>query len=392
VTFWQAVRLVAMREMSTRSRERSFLLGSAVSVIIILLVAVVPPLLGLGGTQGYTVVATDAQGLAVAQAAARTDEAFDARVTVRRMDPAAAARALEAGDADAVLTGGTLRAKDDPPDTLANLLQAANRDVRTAQALRAAGVSGDVLRQALAPPPLRVTTTTPADEDRARRGGLAFIAVLALFGQIIAYGNFVAMGIVEEKSSRVVEVVLSTIRPRALLAGKVLGLGVLGFAQLLLTAILGLIAAQAAGALEIDGDVIAAVLLAVVWFVVGYAFYACLYATAATLVPRQEELQSVMTPLTIVLLVSYFVSFGAVNDPDGTLARVASFIPFTAPMTMPPRIALGAASASEIVAAFVITLAAAAALIPLAGRIYSGAILRTGQAVKRREAWRAARA
>ena len=80
------------------------------------------------------------------------------------------------------------------------------------------------------------------------------------------------------------------------------------------------------------------------------------------------------------------------EDPDGTLATVVSFIPFAAPMTMPPRIALGEASAVEIVAAFGVTLAAAAALVPLAARIYSGAVLRTGAAVKLRDAWRAARA
>ena len=87
-----------------------------------------------------------------------------------------------------------------------------------------------------------------------------------------------------------------------------------------------------------------------------------------------------LTPLTLMLLVSFFVSFAVLDDPDGTLATVVSFIPFAAPMTMPPRIALGEASAVEIAAAFAVTLAAAAALVPLAARIYSGAVLRTGSA------------
>ena len=99
-----------------------------------------------------------------------------------------------------------------------------------------------------------------------------------------------------------------------------------------------------------------------------------------------------LTPLTLTLLVSFFVSFAVLEDPDGTLATVVSFIPFAAPMTMPPRIALGEASAVEIVGAFAVTLAAAAALVPLAARIYSGAVLRTGSAVKLRDAWRGARA
>jgi ABC-2 type transport system permease protein len=122
-------------------------------------------------------------------------------------------------------------------------------------------------------------------------GGFAFVAVLLLYGQLISMGYFVAMGGVEEKSTRVVEVVLSTLRPRHLLAGKILGLGLLGLAQLL---------------------------LALAWFVVGYAFYAAAFGCAAALVSRQEDLQSVISPLTIVLMVGFFISFAVLEDPDGT--------------------------------------------------------------------------
>ena len=106
---------------------------------------------------------------------------------------------------------------------------------------------------------------------------------------------------------------------------------------------------------------------------------------------RDETLQSVITPLTLVLMVGFFVSFGVVNDPDGTLAKVSSFIPPIAPMTMPPRIALGEASAVEIAGAFAVTIGATLLLIPLAARIYSGAVLRMGATIKLRDAWRAAR-
>ena len=120
----------------------------------------------------------------------------------------------------------------------------------------------------------------------------------------------------------------------------------------------------------------------------GYAFYACAFACAGALVPRLEELQSTTTPLTMVILVSLFIAFAVNSNPDGTLAHVTAFIPTTAPMTLPPRILLGEAPAAEIIGGALVTLAAAAALIPLAARIYSGAVLRTGSAVKLRDAWR----
>ena len=215
--------------------------------------------------------------------------------------------------------------------------------------------------------------------------------VLILYGQLLTYGYWVAAGVVEEKSSRVVEVVLSAIRPTQLLAGKVIGLGLLGLGNLLLIVGIGLGAAGVTGALDIDGTVVGAAVLALAWFVVGYAFYACAFACAGALVSRQEDLQSTMTPLTLMILVSFFLSFAVRDNPDGLMAHILAFIPMTAPLTVPPRIATGDVPAWEIVASLAVTIGAAGLLIPLAARIYSGGILRTGSALKLREAWQAAR-
>ena len=244
----------------------------------------------------------------------------------------------------------------------------------------------------LDPQPLKLSTLEPVDPDEDAKAGLTFFIVLILYGQLLTYGYWVAAGVVEEKASRVVEVVLSTIRPSHLLAGKVIGLGLLGLGNLLLIGAIGLGTAAATGALDVDGTVLGAVALALVWFVVGYAFYACAFACAGALVPRQEDLQSTMTPLTLMILISFFLAFAVLSAPDGTLAHITAFIPMTAPMTMPPRIVTGDAAAWEIVASFLVTIAGAALLIPLAARIYAGGILRTGSALKLREAWRAARA
>jgi ABC-2 type transport system permease protein len=390
MTARQAVGLVARREVTERMREKSFAISTGVSIAIIVLVAVLPKALGLGGTDEFTVGVVDRGALPVAQAAARSGGDFDAKIKVRQFTPADVSRALSDGNVDVVLTGRGIRSQEKPDDKLVNALQVANRQVRASEALRGSDLTPDQQRAALAPPPLRVTTVERVDPQQDRKGTLAFFAAMILYGQLIGYGYFVAMGVVEEKSSRVVEVLLSSIRARSLLAGKVIGLGILGLFQLLLIAVLGLAAATAAGAIDIDNDVMAAAGMALAWFLVGYAFYASLFAAAGSLVPRQEELQSVTTPLTMILLISFFVSFAVLDNPDGTLAHVTSFIPMTAPITMPARIALGAASPVEIAGALVVTLGCAALLIPLAGRIYSGAVLRTGSAVKLRDAWRAA--
>jgi ABC-2 type transport system permease protein len=390
VTAGQTIALVARREVTQRSREKSFAISTMVSIVIIVLVAVLPKALGLGGKDSFTVGVVDPAGAAVAQVAARGADAFDAEITVKWIAPSDARQALADGDVDAVVQGDRIRSQEKPENSLVNALQVANRQVRAQEALQRARLSPQQQQAALAPPPLRVSTVEPVDPERDKRGGLAFFAAMLLYGQLIGYGFYVAMGVVEEKSSRVVEVLLSAIRARHLLAGKVIGLGLLGLGQLLTVVVLGLLAATAVGAVDIDGDVLMAAALALVWFVVGYAFYACLFACGGALVPRQEELQSVTTPLTLVLLISFFVSFAVQSNPDGTLAHVTSFIPFTAPICMPARIALGEAAVGEVIAALVITLGCAVALIPLAGRIYSGAVLRTGTAVKLRDAWQSA--
>ena len=123
----------------------------------------------------------------------------------------------------------------------------------------------------------------------------------------------------------------------------------------------------------------------------GYAFYSAAFAVAGALVPRQEELQSSTTPLTLLILISLFLGFAVNADPESTLAHVCAFIPTTAPVTMPGRILLGAAPAWEVAASIAVMVLATLALIPLAGRIYSAVVLRTGTAVKLRDALRLAR-
>ena len=137
-----------------------------------------------------------------------------------------------------------IQADEEPDDDLVDLLQVANQQL-----------------DADAPPPLRLETIEPIDPDRDAKAAVAFFTILILYGQLLTYGYWVAAGVVEEKSSRVIEVLLATIRPKDLLAGKVIGLGLLGLGQLLLVAVLGLAAAALTGALDVDGDLLGAIAL-----------------------------------------------------------------------------------------------------------------------------------
>ena len=391
MSFRRAVMLVTRREFGERVRQRSFQISTGVTVLIVAAIAVAAGLLGGDGEEDYTVGAQGSEAVAIVESARASAKAYDINVELKRFTGAAQARAAaKAEEVDAAIVGDELVTKNSPDGELEQVLQAAARDVRAAELLRREGVSDAGAQRALAPPPLKARTL--ANSDDGERKVVAFVASLLLYMQLIIFGLAVATGVVEEKSSRVIEVLMAAVAPRALLAGKILGIGMLGLLQLALTAFVGLGVASASGALELrsaDAGVLAVVLL---WFVLGYVFYSTIYAMSGVIVSRQEDLQSSSTPITMVLVAGYLVAFPVLEDPSSSLAVISSYVPFTSPIVMPVRVAVGEASGAEIAGSLGILVVAIALLIPLGARIYEGAVLRMGKPMKMREAFRAARA
>ena len=384
----QAAIVVARREFSERIRTRAFQISIATTLVIIGAVAVLAGVLGDNGPETYKVGAQGPEAVAIAAAAKASAPGFDADVEVRRFNSPAQARAAVSDESvDAAVAGGVILTRDDPPDELEQLLQGAARQVRAGEALRSEGVSGSEARRVLDPPPLRTRALEGGADDGDE--GVAFAASLLLYLQLIVYGLAVASGVVEEKSSRVVEVLLASIPPRSLLAGKIAGIGLLGLLQLLLTAVVGLGLASASGAIDLDAADAGVLAVVLVWFLLGYLLWACLYAMAGAIVSRQEDLQSSTTVLTLVLVVSYLVAFPALDDPESTIAVVASLVPLSSPIIMPVRVTVDAASTVEIVASLGLLVVGIALLVPLGARIYENAVLRMGKPLKLREAWNA---
>jgi ABC-2 type transport system permease protein len=380
--------VVARREFTDRVRTRAFQISIATTLAIVAAVAILAGVLAEDGPTDYTVGAQGPEATAIAAAARTAARGFEARIEVRRFtSPQEARAAVRDERVDAAITGGAIVTRDQASEELEQLLQSAARQVRTGEALRSEGVSGDAARRALDPPPLR--TRSLEGEGDSGDEGVAFAASLLLYLQLIIYGLAVASGVVEEKSSRVVEVLLASIPPRALLAGKIAGIGLLGLLQLLLTAVVGLGLASASGAIELNVDDAGVLAVVLVWFLLGYLLWACLYAMAGAIVSRQEDLQSSTTVLTLVLVVSYLVAFPALDDPDSTIAVVSSLVPLSSPIIMPVRVAVDAASTVEIVASLALLVAAIALLVPLGARVYENAVLRMGKPLKLREAWNA---
>ena len=384
-----AIWLVARRELVERSRERSFIIGTIITLVILAGVIVVPQLLGDDGPDEARVAVTSPAGEEIAQAAGAAQGATGLRVIgVPVADEQAARAALEDDEADAALVGDPPRivVVEELEDDLEAALQQASAGVRAAAALEQAGADAAQREAVLAPPPLDVAPLEATDAGDDELLIVTFIALFLLYVQLIGNGYMISSGIVEEKASRVVELLLSAIRPRQLLAGKVLGIGLLGLGQLVVIGAFATVLALAVGALEVPAGTIGALGIVLVSFAFGYAFYATLFAVAGALVPRQEELQSSSTPLIFMLVGAFIISFQVVDDPDGTLGVVLGFVPPCAPLVLPVRIIGGEPALWEIVGGVAVLLAATAALVALAARVYANAILRTGSSVKLREA------
>jgi ABC-2 type transport system permease protein len=386
----RAIRLVAKREITQRVREKAFLVSTLFSLAVIAVVVFLPALLD-NDESGFAIGVTQdvPQEMRGALAGARVLAGGGELRLVDLDDAGAAEDAVRSGDVDAALINGTEVVVDQqaPPEFEATL-QGIAQQMRVTSALRDAGVPIDRAAEALDPQPLEIRALNPPDPNEESRQGVAWVGVLLLYGQIFAYGYWVSMGVLEEKASRVVELVLSKIRPSQLLAGKVIGIGLLGLSQLLIVVGVGLAVAIATGSIDLPPGTAGVIGIVVAWFLLGYAFYACCFAVAGSLVSRMEELQSTTAPMSVLLVGSFFLAIFSLNDPDSMLARIGSFFPPSAPLIMPQRLAANAASWLESGLSMVLIVIVTAALIPLAGRIYAGAILRTGGPVKIREAWR----
>ena len=287
---------------------------------------------------------------------------------------------------DAALVRGAIVTRDEPQDDLEQLLQGAGRQVRAGEALRSEGVSPAQARDALNPPPLR--TTLLEGEDDSGDQGLAFVASLLLYMQLIIYGLAVASGVVEEKASRVVEVLLASISPRALLAGKIAGIGVLGLMQLTLTAVVGIALAAASGAIELDGGQIGTIAVVLVWFLLGYVLWASLYAIGGAIVSRQEDLQSSTTVLTLALVGQLPAGVpgrrrSRVEHRGDQLAGAVLVSDHHARARGGRRRERGRDRGVARAA-----LVGIALLVPVGARIYENSVLRMGKQLKLREAWR----
>jgi ABC-2 type transport system permease protein len=264
------------------------------------------------------------------------------------------------------------------------------------EAADAVGVDDQHLGELLALE-LAVESVAVTDGGDEARTSIATGGLILTYMAVLMYGAWTLMGVTEEKSSRVVELILATVRPRHLLAGKVLGIGSLAVGQMLLIAgvLIGVgVGVGTLGTVDSTSGVnlttipLDVVGILLVWFIAGFALYNTMFAAVGSLISRIEDAQSVNLPIALGVVASVAISFFVLERPSSPVGAVATFVPLSAPFVAPVRYALGVLPAWQLVVALVITVGFTWVMVRVAGRIYQGAILRVGGKVSLRHAWR----
>jgi ABC-2 type transport system permease protein len=390
----QTIYLIARREFVTRVRSRFFIFGTVIFAVLlagyIVLQAVVI-------SRATTTVKIGFSGDAQTLAQPLKTVAATEKVTVQIRNLA------DASDGDVQVQDGTLDAavsgdaaapdvavKDELDPTVEATLNALVKQVALDRALLASGADPAVVTGKVTAAGVHLRLLDPNAAERTTRQVVGIFIAALLYVSLLLYGQLVAQGVVEEKANRIIEILLSTVRARLLLFGKVIGIGLVGLLQLTVLGLVALATISRYQVVSVPNVGLAAVLGGLLWYVLGFLFYALIFAAAGSMVSRQEDIGSVTGPLSMIVVGTYLAFFWVVANPDNPVAVALSVIPPFAVVIMPGRMATGDAAFWQVAVAVTLTVLAIAGLNTLAARIYTNSVLRIGSRVRLRQAWRGA--
>ncbi|MDO9378918.1 MAG: ABC transporter permease [Nocardioidaceae bacterium] len=380
-------RLVAERELRTKLRDKTFLAGIAFSLVLLVVALVVSSFVG-GGSDDYDVAVTDqgsSQVVEQAQTALRATGSTDDTVASRSFDDVSAAEAaVRDGDVDAALLpagdGYEVVGNDEVDSSLRTALATAVSKSALASNAAEAGVEVSALQQGTG---LEQRLLDPEADQSGALQGVAFGFVIIFFVTALGFGMSIAQSVVQEKESRVVEILAAAVPIRAMLWGKIAGNTALALGQVVLLVAVAMVGLNLTG----QGGLVASVGPAVGWyvalFVLGFVALASLWSVAGAMAGSQQDLQSTTLPAQMILLIPYMVSIFASDK----VSEIMSMLPIVSTMTMPGRIAQGGVPLWQIGVAVLTTVVAAIVFVRIGTRLYERTLLQTGRKIGYREAF-----
>ncbi|MBL3688142.1 ABC transporter permease [Leucobacter zeae] len=355
VTGPQGAWLVAEREITTRLRSKAFLVSTGILLLLVLASVLFSGFMAKSGGFGD---ATRVAAVGSAQQVLAPLDGEGLEVT-DAPDRAAASQLVLDGEVDAAVVPGG--------DTPVDLTVIANEEAPTS------------VVQALSAAPT-VELLAPSDTNPMLAYFIAIGFGIVFMMSAVTFGSTIAQSVVEEKQTRIVEILLATVSARTMLAGKIIGNSILALAQVVAITALASVGMLATGQDLLLGELGSSLIWFGILFAFGFVLLAGLYAALASLVSRQEDIGSVTSPVMMLVMLPY-VAVIIFNDNPQALA-IMSYIPFSAPVGMPMRLYLGTAEWWEPILSLGVLCVSIAIVLWIGARIYSNSILRTGVRVK----------
>jgi ABC-2 type transport system permease protein len=268
-----------------------------------------------------------------------------------------------------------------------------------ARRLDEAGISQEIVARAMRPVDV-ATLKLGAEGETAPESLFLFAQMMAfaIYIVVILYGQAVLRGVLEEKRDRIVEVILSSMRASGLMFGKIMGIGAAGLLQMAIWTIFGIVAmtwgvdflrergTQVTGVIPDLGPMVAVAFL--IFFFGGFLVYSALFAAVGSIATTDQEAQQLSFIPLLPLMIGFFMMFSGLTDPENTVFRIGSIIPFTAPMVMPVRVAMTPVPMGEFILSVGLLILTVGAVTWLAAKIYSIGVLSTGKKPTMVEVWR----
>lgn len=385
------VSIVAAREVRERLRGRMFRVSTLVILLVVAAAIVIPNLHHKHTSTlrvGVVGVLTPALRAEVTSVAHLGGDVAHFTIEPSR---ALASTQVRNGNLDvAVVRGDSLIVQTFATSPHAAEIAQIAHDLGVERALAAAKLNPGQLSILHHSSSLTITSLQPVSL-KATNVATSVIGLILIFMMLQQYNTWTLIGVMEEKSSRVIEVLLSTLRPMQLLAGKVLGIGLVAVAQATLIVGFALVLAKSVGSSMLHGAAPLELVSILVWLLLGYAFYSWVYAAAGSMTERQDQIQALALPLSVPLIVGYVTALTAAESGHASLLiRVFAYFPPTAPFAMPVLVGLSAVTWWAFAVSVVVSLLATVGVARFAARVYQRAILRTGGRVPLRDAlaWR----
>ncbi|RRR96474.1 ABC transporter permease [Glycomyces terrestris] len=378
--------LVAGREIRVRGLSKANLVSLLVTVVIVGVLAALPSL--IGGNEEDAAIGLAGENAPAMQAQLEAMGGFDITVYDTADE---AERAVEDETVEAAVADGSLYSLDGVGNEVETKIDAAWQAASVQTNLANAGLSDQEIAGALTVEPLEFVTLESGGVHSTLDYFTGLVISIIMFMMLMTPVQYIAMGVVEEKSSRIVEILLTSLKPWQLLGGKVIGLGVISLVNLVAMVAVGLGVSAATGMLgDLPPGTAAAAVSTIGWWLMAFALFGTLAGGVGSLVSRQEESGSVLTPLIMSLTLSYLGAIFLLNAPTSTFAEVLSIVPPFSGIAMPTRMAITEVPAWQVGLSAVLLAAAAAGALALGSQLYKRSVLYTGSRMKLTEALRRA--